>query len=150
MMTALEQKPVQGREPLRLDASATGPCGKLDPHLPGPRVELVDNAHRDWQRVLDLVDRLGRRDMLRVDEAGWLSARQSVFAAFVEGESGKTGEPAGLLCFHVCPSGRDVEAHLDALEVTETQQSDEVGPALRDAAVRRAKTLNCARFKGID
>jgi len=150
MMSALRDKPVQRPDQPRQDAGADGPCGKFDPHLPGPRVELVDNAHADWQRVLDLVDRLGRRDMLCVDEAGWLSARQSVFAAFVKGESGKTDTPAGLLCFHVHPSGRDVEAHLDALEVTETKQGEAVGPALRDAAVRRAKTLNCARFKGID
>jgi hypothetical protein len=109
------------------------------------RVELVDPAHVNWPRVLELIDQLGHRPALRLsDDGDWLSARQQVLAAFVD------GEPAGMLCFHVHAVGReDLEARLDAFGLRGNLDCPPIGQALRDAALEHARSLRCSRFTGL-
>ena len=61
------------------------------------RIESVDNWHKSWSDVRELIDSLGGGKKLRVDKDGWLSARQVVMVAFVA----KT--PAAYLSFIVSP-----------------------------------------------
>jgi hypothetical protein len=112
---------------------------------PVPRVELVDNWHSRWPVVLKLFDRLGQRKVLRLDEDGWLSARQSILVAFVD------GKPAAHLCFHIHPVDRQrIEARLDAVGFAADQASDYLADALRQAAVHHALDLNCSGFIGFE
>jgi hypothetical protein len=108
------------------------------------RIEIVDQWHAGWPGVLKLIDRLGHREALRIDEDGWLSARQSVVVAFVD------DEPTGHLCFHIHPvgSGR-LEARLDAVGFSSAESSRLLSKALSDAAAGHARTLSCVRFKGL-
>lgn len=112
---------------------------------PTPRVELVDNWHARWPLVLRLFDRLGQRKVLRLDEDGWLSARQSVLVAFIE------SKPAGYLCFHIHPKDHQhIEARLDAVGFASEQVSEYLADALRQAAVHHALDLNCSSFIGFE
>jgi len=106
---------------------------------------LVDNWHARWPAVLRLFDRLGQRKLLRLDEDGWLSARQSVLVAFLD------SKPAGLLCFHIHPvnHGR-IEARLDTVGFAPDQASEYLADALRQAAVHHALDLNCTTFVGFE
>jgi hypothetical protein len=111
---------------------------------PKTRVQIVDQWNARWPEVLKLIERLGHRQILRLDEDGWLSARQSVVVAFVD------GEPAAHLCFHVDPVGQGrVEAQLDAVGFGSAQASRLLSKLLADAAARHARKLNCAAFNGL-
>jgi hypothetical protein len=95
--------------------------------------------------VLRLFDRLGQRKLLRLDEDGWLSARQSVLVAFLD------GKPAGHLCFHIHPVDRQhIEARLDAVGFAPEQATEYLAEALRQAAVHHALDLNCTTFVGFE
>ncbi len=108
------------------------------------RIEIVDHWNARWPEVLKLIDRLGHRDTLRIDEDGWLSARQSVVVAFVD------DEPAAHLCFHIDPVGAGrVEAQLDAVGFSSAEASRLLTKALSEAAASHARKLNCARFNGL-
>src|SRR5215211_3625944 len=117
------------RRPVRCGESkmiklASRPAGRQftmsQPHTretaPGfARVDLVDNWHKDWSKVLNAVGSYSDRSALHVDGDGWLSARQNLLVAFVE------NEPAAHVCFHVEPAhapGKSkracVEAQLDS------------------------------------
>src|SRR5205809_3730633 len=65
------------------------------------RLELVDNWHDRWNVALALVEQLGQRKCLHIDEDGWLSARQNLLVAFVRAKI------AGFICFRVQPILRD-------------------------------------------
>jgi hypothetical protein len=108
------------------------------------RIEIVDPAHARWAAVLKLISRLGDRPALLLDEDGWLSARQSVLAAFVN------DKPAAYLVFHVHPVGDGkVEAHLDAMRFISEAARSLTEKKLSDAALRQCKRLKCIRFKGL-
>jgi hypothetical protein len=102
-----------------------------------PTVEVVDSRHRQWRPVLDLIEKLGQRDALQLDDDGWLPARQGVVAAFID------GEPAGHLVFHLRPvSNRNVAAQVDALGVRPGMDRDMVSRALHAAAVKHARVMH--------
>ena len=121
------------------------------------RIELVDNWHKDWERVYAFVDRLGQRDALRVDSDGWLSARQNLLVAFVG------DEPAAHACFRVEPmttggramlqDGRLIlQARMDAFAVESQGGVNRPGmeQLLRTSAALRARELNCRQLIGFD
>jgi len=113
------------------------------------RLEIVDNWHKDWQAVLESIRRLGDERLLLTDVGGWLSARQTVLAAF------KEGRVVGHLIFHVEPmQGRDggvvledgrviLEAHLDGVAVDPRQKDSDIDRLLLDFAESHAMTLQC-------
>jgi hypothetical protein len=108
------------------------------------RIEIVDHSHARWPAVLKLIGRLGDRDALLLDEDGWLSARQSVVAGFVD------DKPAGYLIFHIQPIGDGrVEARLDAVGYGSGEATRLLSAALSDSALRHARKLRCARIKGL-
>lgn len=119
-----------------------------------PRVELVDNWHVEWPKVLTFVDRAGHRAALHIDADGWLSARQTLMAAFV----GET--TAGHLCFRVQPVVDEhghvlfddhhkavVEAFVECFSVDEIHKAHGIGPLLIERAKARAAELRCREFK---
>ena len=110
-----------------------------------PRIEIVDHSSARWPEVLSLIERLGQRRALRIDEDGWLSARQSVVVGFIN------DTPAGYLCFSIRPigSGR-VEAELDAMAFSNREAERLLRKPLCGAARERARRLNCARFNGLE
>ena len=125
--------------------SAPGGAGAA----PIVRLEIVDNWHKDWPAVLAFIRRSGRAKLLLADVGGWLSARQSVLAAF------KDGQVVGHLIFHVEPmQARDggvvledgrviLEAHLDNITVDARQQDWGIEGLLLNFAESHAKTLQC-------
>ncbi len=126
-------------------------------HQPKPaeegsaRVDLVDNWHKDWPKVLQAVSAYGDRTSLHVDGDGWLSARQTLLVAFVD------DEPAAHVCFHVEPVHRQskstracVEAKLDSFGINPKFCGHGIEPALRKAALDRASTLKCRKLHGFD
>jgi hypothetical protein len=109
------------------------------------RVEIVSSDDARWPTVLELIDRLGQRHVLDLDEDGWLPARQSVLVAFVD------DQPAGHLCFHLHPIDRHrVEARLDAIGFEPAISSQQLSKQLRAEALRHARTMNCTSFKGFE
>jgi hypothetical protein len=112
------------------------------------RVQLVDNWHDDWTSVLKLIDRVGKRNCLQLDEDGWLSARQNLLVAFAG------GKPVGFFCFRVEPqasNGKPVMvAVVEACEVDSEAGYDlqTVARELRQAAMNRALELRCQKFLG--
>ncbi|HEY8668019.1 MAG TPA: hypothetical protein VIL86_15310 [Tepidisphaeraceae bacterium] len=128
---------------------------EIQPRAKAMTVELVDNWHRNWNKVFSLIDHLGQAGSLMIDPHGWLSARQNLLAAFID------GEPAGHICFRVQPAcengklvtenGRAVmEAQLEAFGVVPGLASDDIAMLLKEAAQHRAQDLKCRRFHGID
>jgi hypothetical protein len=107
------------------------------------RVELVDNWSDRWTQTLDMLQTLGQRDVLHVDDEGWLPARQNLLVAF----SGT--RPIGYLCFHVQPGLKDgavvTEAIVDGEGTLEGDRA--LARQLREAAMHRALELRCARFR---
>jgi hypothetical protein len=113
------------------------------------RLEIVDNWHKDWPAVLASIRRSGGAKLLLADVGGWLSARQSVLAAF------KDGQVVGHLIFHVQPAhSRDggviledgrviLEAHLDGVAVDPRQKDWGIEEVLLDFAESHTKTLQC-------
>jgi len=119
---------------------AAAPAGKKK-----TRIEIVDHSHARWPAVLKLIGRLGDRDALLLDEDGWLSARQSVLAAFID------DKPAAYLIFHVYPVGDGrVEARLDALSFASPEAKRVSSDLLSDAALRQCRKLRCVGFKGLN
>ena len=117
------------------------------------RVELMDNWNRRWPAATALIERLGGRECLMVDEDGWLSARQNVLVAIVG------GEPIGFLCFSVQPMLREgvlvkedgqveVEASVDGSGVTPEFDRKKIARQLLEAAMNRALELGCKKFHG--
>jgi hypothetical protein len=109
------------------------------------RVERVDEWHRDWPRVLDFIERSGKRAELQVTPAGWLSARQAVLAAFVG------DEVVGHLAFHIEPlvdamaqatPGPTLLAKLDACAVADGHDADAICASLRAAAIDWARRIH--------
>jgi GNAT superfamily N-acetyltransferase len=113
------------------------------------RLEIVDNWHKDWAAVLESIRRSGQKELLLADVGGWLSARQSVLAAF------KENRVVGQLIFHVQPmhakdggvvleDGRVIlEAHLDGMAVDPRHKDWGIDQLLLDFAESHAKTLQC-------
>ena len=115
------------------------------------RVDLVDNRHRDWSKVLRAVGSYGDRTALHVDDDGWLSARQNLLVAFVK------DEPAAHVCFHVEPAhapGKSkracIEAQLDSYGINPKFCGQGIEHELRKAALERANTLKCRKLHGFD
>ena len=115
------------------------------------RIDLVDNWHKDWPKVLRAVGEYGDRASLHVDSDGWLSARQNLLVAFVE------DEPAAHVCFHVEPAHREspskracVEAQLDSYGIAPKFCGQGIEHELRKAALERASTLQCRKLHGFD
>lgn len=114
------------------------------------RVELVDNWNDRWKETVGLLEEIGQLDVLRLDEEGWLPARQNLLVAF-------TGSRAvGYLCFSVQPVIQDGavvtevgRAVMEAVVDGEGTLGDERGVRrqLREAAMHRALELRCARFR---
>ncbi len=110
-----------------------------------PQVRLIDAVDTHWPAVLGLIDRLGHRKYLQLNVDGWLPVRQSVIAVW------ESGKPVGYVSFHVQPAGgRKIEAQLDAVGFRPAVAAKRHEPALRRAALRRARLLRCVSFKGID
>jgi hypothetical protein len=108
------------------------------------RIEAVDHSHARWAIVLKLIGRLGDRGVLLLDEDGWLSARQTVLAAFAG------DKPIAYLIFRVHPVGDGrVEARLDAMSFAATDAGGVVQKALTVAALGYCRRLKCVRFKGL-
>jgi ribosomal protein S18 acetylase RimI-like enzyme len=113
------------------------------------RLEIVDNWHKDWPAVLESIRRSGAERLLLTDVGGWLSARQTVLAAF------RGDQVVGHLIFHVQPAhARDgsvvledgrviLEAHLDGIAVDPRQKDCDIDRLLLDFAESHAKTLQC-------
>ncbi|MBA2706801.1 MAG: GNAT family N-acetyltransferase [Gemmatimonadaceae bacterium] len=111
----------------------------------GLRIEPVDHAHAAWRGVLSLITRTGDRRNLCIDTDGWLSARQIVFAAMVDGKA------VAHLSFHIEPGGRlCVEARLDMYGIDSGYANRGIERRLWNAAVTRARELRCARLIGFD
>jgi ribosomal protein S18 acetylase RimI-like enzyme len=111
-------------------------------------VELVDNWHDAWPRVLAAIDRFGERKSILVDADGWLSARQNLLVAF------ENRRVAGYIVFRVQPAvGHDrkacVEARLDSAAVDVPYRNRGIEPVLCDAALARARELKCTDVKGL-
>ena len=119
-------------------------------------VELVDSWHARWPDVLAVIDHLGARQRLEVENDGWLSARHNLLVAFADESI------AGHLSFRVQPvrakSGHPlthlgrpmVEAQLESLGVQPGFSKDDVERMLRAAAERRARTLRCQELVGFN
>lgn len=114
------------------------------------RVELVDNWNDRWKETLGMLEELGHQDVLRLDEEGWLPARQNLLVAFVGVRA------VGYLCFRVQPVIEDGavvtdlgRAVMEAVVDGEGTVSEESGirRQLREAAMHRALELRCARFR---
>ncbi len=105
------------------------------------RVELVDNWHARWNSVLQSLAEQGQSNALKVDDDGWLSARQVLLVAFND------DQVAGHLSFAIAPTrGKghvEVTAEVDSFGVTPGFKQCEVAHLLREAAATRAHELNC-------
>ncbi len=119
-----------------------------------PRVELVDNWHVEWTKVLSFLDRAGHRSSLHIDDDGWLSARQAVFAAFI----GET--VVGHLCFRIQPivmndghvrfddhHKAELEAFVECYNIDAIHKAHGIGNLLVQRAQARAAELNCQKFR---
>lgn len=114
-------------------------------------VELVDNWHDAWPRVLAAIDRFGDRKSILVDTDGWLSARQNLLVAF------ENRRVAGYIVFRVQPAlGKRkigvscVEARLDSAAVDVPYRNRGIEKLLCDAALARARELKCTQVKGLE
>ncbi len=117
------------------------------------RVEIVDNWHKEWPTVLGAIDRNNLADRLMLDRDGWLSARQTVMAAFAG------DRVVGHLSFHVAPikhegatlrtdQGRPaLEARLDAIAVERAAVEAGVEQLLIRNAEAHALMLQCRAFR---
>jgi hypothetical protein len=107
------------------------------------RVELVDNWHARWNNVLQSLAQQGQQRALKVDDDGWLSARQVLLVAFNDHD-----EVAGHLSFAIAPAARqkghvEIKAEVDSFDVKPGLEQCEVEHLLREAAETRAHELNC-------
>lgn len=111
-----------------------------------PDVQVIDPWHAQWGDVIELVDKIGHRAEIGLDDEGWLTARKSMLVAFVE------GDPAGYATVTVQPrfdkgrpafnQGRPaVEAALSGWGVAEGFDQDAIRIKLGTAARRLADDL---------
>lgn len=114
-------------------------------------VELVDNWHDAWPRVLAAIDRFGDRKSIMVDADGWLSARQNLLVAF------ENRRIAGYIVFRVQPAiGRRkpgvacIEARLDSAAVDVPYRNRGIEKVLCEAAIKRARELKCTEISGLE
>ncbi len=121
------------------------------PATQSARIELVDNWHKDWPKVVSAVGTYGDASRLHIDQDGWLSARQSLLVAFMG------DDVAAHICFHVEPSQRldrkkraCVEAKLDSFGIDPAFCGRGVESRLRRAALERARALQCSELHGFD
>lgn len=121
-------------------------CAKLEQHRT-IGIELIDNWHPRWSEVLVAIEQLGQRDHLKIDAEGWLSARQNLMVAFVD------GAVAGHLSFRVQITRGDderdrpvIEAVLESLGVQPEFCREEIESLLIAAAERRARALRCRQL----
>jgi len=117
------------------------------------RIETADNWHPEWSAVLAAVQRSGQEDALMIDLDGWISARQTVLAAF----NGR--RVVAYLAFHVAPMktpagavmvehGRAVvEARLDAIWVAPDVADQGIDRVLTGMAESHALMLQCRTFR---
>ena len=112
------------------------------------RVELVDSNHKQWPKVLQVLERNGQRKSLRIDDDGWLSARQNVLVAFID------EKVAGHLAFSV-QLVRDAHAHRPAVEgrvdgfaVHPSHRKSNVKQLLVQRAEKLARDLHLQRLRG--
>jgi diadenosine tetraphosphate (Ap4A) HIT family hydrolase len=99
-------------------------------------IEIVDHAHWAWNEVMALIERTADAAKLQLDPDGWLSARQIVLVAFVD------GKPVAHLSFHIEPSrGGCVEARLDTYGIDDFHADRGIEHELWVAAVARAHEL---------
>jgi len=116
------------------------------PPLP-VRVEVIDAYDQRWPQALELIDRLGHRRRLGIED-DWLPARRNLLVAFVG------GQPAGHLSFCVepvvelSPPPRRVriEAHVDGCGVDDGYDKAAIFDQLHAAAHQRARQLGIARL----
>ena len=110
------------------------------------RVEVVDEWHRDWPRVLAFIDEAGKRSDLQLTPAGWVSARQAVLAAF-DGD-----QVVSHLAFHIEPlvdaiesggSQPTLQAKLDTCAVARGRDEQAICRSLRSAAIEWARRIHC-------
>ena len=128
-----------------MDADREGPKARA------ARVELVDNWSDRWKDAAALLEEVGHFGVLRLDEEGWLPARQNLLVAFAGARA------VGYLCFRVEPLVRDgAVVRENGKAVTEAVVEGEgavdgadrgVVRQLREAAMHRALELRCARFR---
>jgi hypothetical protein len=107
------------------------------------RVELVDNWHARWNSVLQSLSEQGQQRALKVDDDGWLSARQVLLVAFNDHD-----EVAGHLSFAIAPAARgkghvEIKAEVDSFGVKPGLDGCEIEHLLKEAAATRAHELNC-------
>jgi hypothetical protein len=107
------------------------------------RVELVDNWSDRWKETLALIEEVGQEGVLRLDDEGWLPARENLLVAFLGGRG------VGYLCFRVQPVVEEGAVLMEAIVEGEGAVEGEraVVRQLREAAMHRALELRCARFK---
>jgi hypothetical protein len=107
------------------------------------RIESVDNWHKSWNDVRELIGGHGGAKKLRVDNDGWLSARQVVMVAFV----GKS--PAAYLSFIVSPSK---DGCVEARHVSHGGDHEFVKRGIESqlfqATAERANALGCKKLRG--
>src|SRR5688500_6420909 len=108
------------------------------------RVQRIDASHPQWHPVLSHILRTSKRQKLQIGADGWMSARQVVLAAFVD------GEPAAHLSFHIEPARRCSEARLDTCGVEPAHAHTGVESRLFDDAVTWVQELRCTRMVGFD
>jgi|SwirhisoilCB2_FD_contig_41_1962141_length_592_multi_3_in_0_out_0_1 hypothetical protein len=106
------------------------------------RIELVDNWHARWSSVVQSLAQDGQQKALKVDDDGWLSARQVLLVAFTD------DEVTGHLSFAIAPTSRlkghvEIKAEVDSFGVKPGFGQCEVEHLLREAAQTRAQELNC-------
>ena len=108
-------------------------------------IELIDNWHKSWKKVLKLIERTGADEMLHLDIGGWLSARQILCAAFVD------NQVAGFLAFHIEPDVHAcIRAQVDAYAVERAFAGRGIEAKLLEFARKRAKKLRCGSLDGFD
>ncbi len=107
------------------------------------RIEPVDNWHRSWNAVIQLVRRSGNVKRLHIDSDGWLSARQVLLVAFA-GDA-----PAAHVCFSVSPSADGcIEAKLDSYGIDPQFRNRGIESQLHQAAKEKAESLKCEKLRG--
>lgn len=104
---------------------------------PQPRIELVDDAHPAWPKVLQFIDNFGQRQQLQLMCSRWLATRQNVIAAF-DGE-----RVVGHISFHLSPgTDRSVTAEVDACAIADGYDDKLISEHLRHAAIARAQEIH--------
>ena len=108
----------------------------------GVRIEVVDNWHSAWPRVLRFVEKHGDAKKLQVDDDGWLSARQVLIAAMAGDQI------AAHVSFSVAPGRTCIEAKLDDYGIAPKFCDRGIESKLRRAALERAESLGCEKLRG--